>query len=95
MPITKDQVRYVAHLSRLALTDEEVERFSEQLDEILGYVEKLNELDTSEVEPLLHALGASNVFREDRAGESIPRKEMLRNAPDTAEGCYKVPRIIE
>lgn len=95
MPITEDQVRYVAHLSRLALTDNEVEQFSGQLDEILGYVEKLNELDTSDVEPLVHALDARNVFRDDSAGESLGRKDMMENAPESSEGCYKVPRIIE
>ncbi len=95
MPITEDQVRYVAHLSRLALTDEEVERFSGQLDEILGYVEKLNELDTSDVEPLVHALNAKNVFRKDDAGESLSRKDIMENSPESSEGCYKVPRIIE
>ena len=95
MPITEEQVRYVAHLSRLALTDNEVERFSGQLGEILGYVEKLNELDTSDVDPLLHALDTKNVFREDSAGESLSRKDIMKNAPESSEGCYKVPRIIE
>ena len=95
MPITRDQVEYVAHLSRLALSDEEMDRFAEQLDEILHYIDKLNELDTSGVEPLVYAIDRTNVFREDEPAGSLTRKEALQNAPDHGEGCFKVPRIIE
>ena len=95
MAITEDEVRYVAHLSRLALSDEEVGTFGRQLDDIISYVEKLNELDTSDVEPMIHAADRSNVFREDSAGESLTRKEALQNAPEEAEGCFKVPRILD
>ena len=95
MPITRDQVDYVAHLSRLALSDEEKGRFAQQLDAILGYVEKLNELDTGNVEPLVHIAPRANVFRADQAGESLPREEALRNAPERSEGCFLVPRIID
>ena len=94
MPITKKQVEYVAHLSRLELEEGEKERFSAQLDDILQYVEKLNELDTSEVEPLVHAAPRANVFRPDSAGQSLPPEEALRNAPDRTGGHFKVPRII-
>ena len=95
MAITEDEVRYVAHLSRLALSDEAVDTFGRQLDDIISYVEKLNELDTSDVEPMIHAADQVNVFREDEAGESLRRKEALQNAPDDAEGCFKVPRILD
>jgi len=95
MPITRDQVDYVAHLSRLALSDEEKDRFAGQLDAILGYVEKLNELDTENVEPLVHIAPRANVFRADEAGESLSREEALRNAPERSEGCFLVPRIID
>jgi len=95
MAITEDEVRYVAHLSRLALSDDEVDTFGRQLDHIISYVEKLNELDTSDVEPMIHASDQMNVFREDRAGESLRRKESLQNAPEKAEGCFKVPRILD
>ncbi len=95
MAITEDEVRYVAHLSRLALSEEEVDTFGRQLDDIISYVEKLNELDTSDVEPMIHAADQKNVFREDRAGESLRRKEALQNAPEKAEGCFKVPRILD
>ena len=95
MAITEDEVRYVAHLSRLALSDEEVETFGRQLDDIIRYVEKLNELETSDVEPMIHAADRVNVFREDSAGKSLSRKEALQNAPEEAEGCFKVPRILD
>lgn len=95
MAITREQVEYVAHLSRLELTDEEKTTFAEQLDSILQYVEKLNELDTERVEPLMHVAEGVNVFRDDAPGESLPRDEALGNAPEQSEGCFKVPRIID
>ena len=95
MAITEQEVRYVAHLSRLELSEDELARFAAQLDEVLQYVEKLNELDTSQVEPMLHAIAHENVFREDVPGHSLTRDEALGNAPDSSEGCFKVPRIIE
>ena len=95
MPITPEQVDYVAHLSRLELSEDEKRRFSRQLDDILQYVEKLNELDTENVEPLVHVAPRQNVFRPDAAGDSLSRKDALSNAPQQGEGCFKVPRIIE
>ncbi len=95
MPITRREVEYVAHLSRLELTEEELQRLGGQLDSILGYMQKLDELDTSGVEPMLHGIQAQPLVREDAAGGSLPRKEALQNAPDSADGCFKVPRIIE
>ena len=95
MAITKDQVRYVAHLSRLALSEQEMDTFAGQLDQILRYVEKLNEVDTSSIEPLVHAIDRKNVFREDVPADSLQRKDVLSNAPQASEGCFKVPRIIE
>jgi aspartyl-tRNA(Asn)/glutamyl-tRNA(Gln) amidotransferase subunit C len=95
MPLTREQVEYVAGLSRLALSEEEKEKFGQQLDAILQSVEKLNELDTSGVEPLVHIAEGQNVFREDEVGESLPREDALSNTPDQSEGCFKVPRIIE
>ena len=95
MPITREQVEYVAHLSRLELSEQQKDMFAHQLDEILGYVEKLGELDTEHVEPLVHVAERHNVFREDAAGESLPQQEALSNAPDQSEGYFKVPRIIE
>jgi aspartyl-tRNA(Asn)/glutamyl-tRNA(Gln) amidotransferase subunit C len=95
MPITRQQVEYVAHLSRLELTDQEKERFAGQLDAILQYMDKLNELDTGGVEPLLHGTDGVQPVRADEVRESLPRDQALLNAPDRAAGCFRVPRIIE
>ena len=95
MPITPEQVEYVARLARLALSDEEKSLFARQLDDILAYVEKLNELPTDDVEPLVHVAPRHNVLREDDVAASLPEKEALANAPERTEGHFKVPRIIE
>jgi aspartyl-tRNA(Asn)/glutamyl-tRNA(Gln) amidotransferase subunit C len=95
MPITRREVDYVAHLSRLALTEAEKERFAGQLDAILAYMEKPNELDTEGVEPMVHGIGGAEPVRPDQVRRSLPRRDALANAPDSAEGCFRVPRIIE
>jgi len=95
MPITRQEVQHVAHLSRLALSAEELEKFASQLDAILAYVAKLNELHTDGVEPMVHGIEGQEPVRQDVVGESLPRKEALQNAPDSADGCFRVPRIIE
>ncbi|GAB4408130.1 MAG: Asp-tRNA(Asn)/Glu-tRNA(Gln) amidotransferase subunit GatC [Thermodesulfovibrionales bacterium] len=88
-------VEHIAHLARLYLRAEEKERYGEQLSSILDYVEKLNELDTSGVEPTSHVLTMSNVMREDTLKPSLPKEDALMNAPDRADNFYRVPRIIE
>ncbi len=93
--IDADQVRKVAKLARLALTDAEVEEFTGQLGAILGYVEKMNELDTTGVEPLAHCLPISNVFRADEARESLGTEKTLANAPDRDGSFFRVPKILE
>ena len=93
--IDQQQVRKVAKLSRLELTESEVQEFNGQLGAILEYVEKMNELDTDNVEPLAHCLPVSNVFREDRVKESIGTEKALANAPDRDESFFKVPKILD
>jgi aspartyl-tRNA(Asn)/glutamyl-tRNA(Gln) amidotransferase subunit C len=93
--IDEKQVRQVAKLSRLALTDEQIHAFSTQLSAILGYVEKLNELDTSKVEPLAHCLPVHNVFRDDRVKESLGSEKVLANAPQTDGQFFLVPKILD
>jgi aspartyl-tRNA(Asn)/glutamyl-tRNA(Gln) amidotransferase subunit C len=93
--LDESQVRKVAKLSRLELTDSEVEEFAGQLSAILDYVEKMNELDTGDVEPLAHCLPISNVFREDRAGESLGADKALANAPLRDGDFFKVPKILD
>ncbi|MFW6279929.1 MAG: Asp-tRNA(Asn)/Glu-tRNA(Gln) amidotransferase subunit GatC [Planctomycetota bacterium] len=95
MAITDKQVEYVAHLSRLELSGEETSTFSRQLDEILKSIEKLNELDTEDVEPLVHMSPRSGVMRADEISESLSREEALSNAPSRKRGHFKVPSIIE
>ena len=93
--IDKELVIKVAKLSRLELTEEEIEEFSSQLSEIVGYVEKMNELDTEGVEPLAHCLAVSNVFRQDEVRESIGVDKALANAPERDGEYFKVPKILE
>lgn len=91
----KIDVKHIAHLARLRLSEEEKEKFGVQLSSILTYVEKLNELDTSGVEPTSHVLAIGNVMREDALRPSLSTDEALRNAPDRADDFYRVPKIIE
>ncbi|HWR59129.1 MAG TPA: Asp-tRNA(Asn)/Glu-tRNA(Gln) amidotransferase subunit GatC [Thermodesulfovibrionales bacterium] len=88
-------VQHIAHLARLALTDEETGKFGRQLGGILSYVEKLGELDTSGIEPTSHTLVISNVMREDLSRPSLSKDAALMNAPDRADDFYRVPKIIE
>ena len=95
MKITLQQVEHVARLARLALSEEEKEQMRSQLDRILGYIEKLNQLDTTTVEPTSHVIPMTNVLRDDVLAPSLDREEALGNAPDRQEGFFRVPRIIE
>lgn len=95
LKIDEAQVRRVALLSRLRLTDEEVAQFSSQLSAIVEYIEKLNELDTTGVEPLAHCLPLHNVFRPDEIQPSLPNENALANAPEDVDGYFKVPRILD
>jgi aspartyl-tRNA(Asn)/glutamyl-tRNA(Gln) amidotransferase subunit C len=93
--ISKETVRHVAMLSRLAMSDAELDRFTEQLNAILDYIGKLNQLDTSAVEPMSHALALKNVFRSDEVRSPLAAEKALGNAPEKGEGFFRVPRIIE
>lgn len=93
--IDQAQVRKVAKLSRLELTEAEVEEFTGQLRAILEYMEKMNELDTTDVQPLAHCLPISNVFREDVVKESLGTEKALANAPQQDGEFFKVPKILD
>jgi aspartyl-tRNA(Asn)/glutamyl-tRNA(Gln) amidotransferase subunit C len=95
MKITKKDVEHVAMLARLYLDEEEKAKYTRQLNSILDYMEKLNQLDTEKVEPTSHVLPIKNVFRKDRVEESLANEEVLANAPDKENGYFKVPKIIE
>jgi aspartyl-tRNA(Asn)/glutamyl-tRNA(Gln) amidotransferase subunit C len=95
MKITKQEVQHVAKLARLELSEQEQDKLTDQLSNILTYVEKLNELDTQGVQPTAHVLDINNVMRDDTIVESLSQDRALANAPEKAAGHYKVPRIIE
>jgi aspartyl-tRNA(Asn)/glutamyl-tRNA(Gln) amidotransferase subunit C len=88
-------VKYVAHLARLGLTVEEEQKFGDQLGQVLGYIEKLKEVDVRNVEPTAHAVPLVNVTRADETRPSISNEDALRNAPSKANGLFVVPKIVE
>jgi len=92
--IDADLVRHVGKLSRIELTDDEVETFSRQLGAILEHFGKLQQLDTEGVEPMAHAVELHNVLADDVPGESLPPSEALANAPDRDGNFFKVPKVI-
>jgi aspartyl-tRNA(Asn)/glutamyl-tRNA(Gln) amidotransferase subunit C len=93
--ISEEQVRKVAQLGRLELSDSEVSQFSGQLSAIKEYIEKLNELNTDGVEPLAHCLPVHNVLRDDTPRPSLSNEQALANAPDTEDVYFKVPKILD
>jgi len=95
MKLTVDQVRHVAHLARLALEPEELERFREQLSAILEYAEVLQELDTKAIPATAMVVPLENVMRPDQAGPSLPREEVLANAPQREQDCFRVHAILD
>jgi len=95
MKISQQDVEYVARLARITLQPEELATMTEQMDAILGYVEKLNELDTDSIEPMAHAVPMANAFRADDIRPSIGVEGALKNAPQHDGGCFKVPKVIE
>lgn len=95
MSISIKDVEHVAKLARLELGDEEKELLTEQMNAILKYAEKLNELDTDHVEPTSHPMPLSNVMREDVSRPSLPIEKVLLNAPDEEDGQIKVPAVLE
>ena len=94
MPISRTDVEKVAHLARLKFSEDEVSRLADELAAIVGYVETLEAVDTSNVEPQTQFISAENVFREDVARECLPRTEALRNAPRKTEEFFLAPKVI-
>jgi aspartyl-tRNA(Asn)/glutamyl-tRNA(Gln) amidotransferase subunit C len=95
MSLTKAEVEYVARLARLELSESEKEEFTGQLNDILDFVEKLNQLDTSNIEPTAHAIPVANVFRPDQIVPSLDPELALANAPDRVGNFFKVPKTLE
>ena len=94
MAVTKKDVEKIAELAQLKFSEEELENFTPQMNEILAYMDKLNELDTENVEPLSHPVEQTNVFREDELKPSITTEDALKNAPAKDEHYFKVPKVI-
>ena len=94
MSVSKEDVEKIAKLAKLNFSDEELENFTPQMNEILNYMDKLNELDTENVEPLSHPVEQINVFREDKLKQSIFTEDALKNAPSKDEQFFKVPKVI-
>ncbi|MDR6225783.1 Asp-tRNA(Asn)/Glu-tRNA(Gln) amidotransferase subunit GatC [Desmospora profundinema] len=95
MAISKEQVEHVAKLARLNLDEKEARLYTEQLNDILRFAEKLNELDTDGVEPTSHVLPMANVLREDEEKPSLPREKALLNASDQQDGMFRVPPVFD
>jgi aspartyl-tRNA(Asn)/glutamyl-tRNA(Gln) amidotransferase subunit C len=95
MAATEIDVKYVAHLARISLSPDEEKKIGAQLGNILGYIEKLGELDVTSVEPTAHAVPLINVVRPDEVKPCLSNEEALRNAPQQANGLFLVPKIVE
>ena len=95
MNISTKEVLHVANLARLKLSDDEAEALAKDMESIIGFANKLNELDTEGVVPTAHAIPMSNAFREDVVKPSYDRDAMLANAPDAEDGGYTVPKVVE
>jgi aspartyl-tRNA(Asn)/glutamyl-tRNA(Gln) amidotransferase subunit C len=95
LKFSTQDVEYVAKLARLEVTNQEKEKFTAQLNDILLYIDKLNELDTTGVAPMSHAITVTNAFREDKIIESLGTEKALANAPDARGEFFRVPKVIE
>jgi aspartyl-tRNA(Asn)/glutamyl-tRNA(Gln) amidotransferase subunit C len=95
MPLTTAEVDHIAELARLSLTDQEKTLFREQLSAILDYAAAIQQVDTSTIPPTATVLPLRNVMRDDVVAPSMPREDVLANAPDAADGCFRVRAILE
>jgi aspartyl-tRNA(Asn)/glutamyl-tRNA(Gln) amidotransferase subunit C len=93
--ITRSDVEHVAQLARLRFRQDQLALFTEQLNTLLSYFDKLQEVDTAGIEPSTHAVDLCNAFRPDLSRPSMAEDDALRNAPASERGCFKVPKIIE
>jgi len=93
-PLTEDQVRHVAKLSRLTLSDDQVHEYTTQLARIVEYIDKLGELNVDDVEPMAHPTAMTNKLRDDEPTEPLPVEKVLHNAPDADPPYFKVPKVL-
>lgn len=95
MKVTEETIEHVADLARLNIFEAEKEKLTLEMESIISYIDKLNELDTTDVKPMEHVIPMQNVLREDVVTDSFDREELLKNAPSCENGCYKVPKVVE
>ena len=95
MAISKEEVKKVGHLARIDLSNEELELFSKQLEDILGFIDQLKQADISKIEPMAHILNIQNVWRGDVSRPPLEKEQVLKNAPQKAKGHFQVPKVIE
>lgn len=95
MMLTREEVEHIAELAKVGLTDEEIERYRQQLSAILEYAQRLQELDTEAIPPTASVLALQNVMRSDEVRPSMPREEVLANAPDVQDGQFRVKAVLE
>jgi aspartyl-tRNA(Asn)/glutamyl-tRNA(Gln) amidotransferase subunit C len=95
MKVGREAIEHVANLARLNLSEEEKTRLASEMGDIIGYFDKLNELDTTGIKPMEHVIPLRNVFREDEVKKSYDREKILANAPSKADGCFSVPKVVE
>ena len=95
MSVSKEEVLYVAGLAKLHLSEDEISILSRDMNAILGYMERLNNLDTSDVEPLEHVIELGKTYRPDKAREPLAHQKALENAPDADSDYFRVPKVIE
>ncbi|MCF0154436.1 MAG: Asp-tRNA(Asn)/Glu-tRNA(Gln) amidotransferase subunit GatC [Veillonella sp.] len=95
MKISQEEIKKIAHLSRLEVSDDHMVQLEKELSDILSYVEQLNELELNDVEPMAHAVPLQNVFREDKVQPSIDHNKALSTAPEEEDGYFRVPRVVQ
>lgn len=95
MKLTVEEIEHVANLARLNLTSDEKEKMRNELAAIIEFADKLSEVDTKGIQPTAHILDMENVFRKDEVRPSFPREDIIANAPDSTDGCIRVPKIVE
>ena len=94
MKITKEDVKYTAKLAKLTFDDEQIEKLAQDMSNILDYAEKINEVDTENVQPMTHVLEVQNVLREDENEQCLDIEDVLKNAPDRDERTFRVPKVL-
>jgi len=95
MKITKEDVKYVANLARLKVSEEQQDKLANEMESIISFADMLAEVDTDNVEPTFHAMQLQNVLREDVVTNNYDREKLLENAPSQYDGCFEVPKVVE